>query len=430
MNDNTIVAFLAIGAVVFIGFFGNLMFKKYKVPDVLLLVLVGILPGPAILGGRLHLLTTETLDEFNDFRDLFLSVALVIILFDGGLTLDIRAVFESMRLSLFMAVVTFLLTVMAVAAVVYVAIGGNIYIAMSLGAIVGGTSGAIVIPIAVRLRIRPSTKSILVIESALTDVLVILAAITLLTIVRVGEFDAVNLAGDLAFDFLGGALIGFGVGVLWLYALQLLQRQPLAYMLTIAVLFLVAGTVELVGSSGAIAALALGLSIGNRRFVKRQITSVYLSGGSDDRIQRFHAEITFFIRTFFFVYMGLLFEFGAIDGLQLIVGIAMLCVIVAVRWITSSAASRIGALPQEDSSALFALMPRGLAAAVLATGAAALLAGAPDLPQDIDLTALFLNTTLIVIFGTTIIATVLSYRTERTIDKRRRLQQRETSLRV
>jgi len=427
MNDSTVIAFLAIGAVVFIGFFGNLMFKKYKIPDVLLLVLVGILLGPAILGGRLHFLTAEMLDDFNNYRDLFLSVALVIILFDGGLTLDIRAVFESMRLSLFMAVVTFLLTMMAVAAVVYVAIGGSIYIAMSLGAIVGGTSGAIVIPIAARMRIRPSTKSILVIESALTDVLVILAAITLLTIVRVGEFDAVNLAGDLAFDFLGGALIGFGVGVLWLYALQLLQKQPLSYMLTIAVLFLVAGAVELVGSSGAIAALAFGLSIGNRGFVKRQITSVYLSGGSNDRIQRFHAEITFFIRTFFFVYMGLLFEFGTIDGLQLAVGIAMLCVIVAVRWITSSAASRIGTLPQEDSSALFALMPRGLAAAVLATGATALMVGAPDLPQDIDLTALFLNTTLIVILGTTIIATVLSYRTEKTIDKRKRLQQRETS---
>jgi len=403
------------------------MFKKYRVPDVLLLVFVGILLGPSILGGRLHLLTTETLDEFNNYRDLFLSVALVVILFDGGLTLDIRAVFESMRLSLFMAVVTFLLTMMAVAVVVYVAIGGSIYIALSLGAIVGGTSGAIVIPIAGRLRIRPSTKSILFIESALTDVLVILAAITLLTIVRVGEFDAVNLAGDLALDFLGGALIGFGVGVLWLYALQILQKQPLAYMLTIAVLFLVAGVVELIGSSGAIAALAFGLSIGNRGFVKRQITSVYLSGGSDDRIQRFHTEITFFIRTFFFVYMGLLFEFGSIDGLQLTIGIAMLCVIVAVRWITSSVTSRIGMLPREDSSALFALMPRGLAAAVLATGATALLVGAPDLPQDIDLTALFLNTTLIVILGTTIIATVLSYRAEKTIDKRKRLQQRETS---
>jgi len=53
-DDNTVVAFLAIGAVVFIGFFGNLIFKRYKVPDVLLLVFVGILLGPTILGGRLQ----------------------------------------------------------------------------------------------------------------------------------------------------------------------------------------------------------------------------------------------------------------------------------------------------------------------------------------------------------------------------------------
>jgi cell volume regulation protein A len=154
---------------------------------------------------------------------------------------------------------------------------------------------------------------------------------------------------------------------------------------------------------------------------------VYLSSGSDDRIQRFHTEITFFIRTFFFVYMGLLFEFGSIDGLQLTIGIVILCAIVAVRWITSSATSRLGTLPREDSSVLFALMPRGLAAAVLATGATALLAGASDLPQNIDLTALFLNTTLIVILGTTIIATVLSFRAEKTIDKTKGLKQTETS---
>jgi cell volume regulation protein A len=427
MNDNTIVAFLAVGAVIFIGFLGNLIFKKYRVPDVLLLILVGILLGPALLGGTLHILTADKLNEVNKYRDLFLSVALVMILFDGGLTLDIRAVFESMRLSLFMTVVTFLLTMIAVAALVHFAIGGNIFIALSLGAILGGTSGAIVIPIANKLRIKPSTKSALYIESALTDVLVIVLAITLLKIVRIGEFDAVSLARNIAFDFLGGALIGFGSGVLWLYALQHLQKQPLSYMLTVAVLFIVAGAVELIGSSGAIAALAFGLSIGNRGFVKRQITSIYLSGGSDDSIQRFHAEITFFIRTFFYVYMGLLFEFGSIDGLQLTVGIAVLCVVVAVRWVTASAASRLVTLPHEDSSALFALMPRGLAAAVLATGTADLLVGAPDLPVHVDLATLFLNTTLIVILGTTIIATVLSYRSEKAIDRRKRLQAREIS---
>jgi cell volume regulation protein A len=422
MDNHTIAAFLGVGAVVFIGFFGNMIFARYKIPDILILLFVGILLGPDILGNRFGLVTSDMLDAFSQFRDLFLAVALIMILFDGGLTLDIRAVYESIGMSLLLAVSTFLLTTSVVAIMVYLVTGVGIYIALGLGAIVGGTSGAIVIPIVSRMRVMPSTKSMLVVESALTDVLVIIVAVTLLTIARVGHFSTVDFVEQFGFDFLGGALIGFGAGVIWLYGLQLLEEQPFAYMLTLAVLFLVAGCVEFIGSSGSIAALAFGLSIGNRGFVRRKLTSVYLSDRSDNNIQRFHTEMTFFIRTFFFVYMGLLFEFSTVTGAQLLIGVAMMCVIVAARWTTSRAVSRLGNLPKEDSSAVFAMMPRGLAAAVLATGAVTLLNGVSGLPQNLDMGALFLNTTLIVILGTTVVASLLSFRLEKHIDKRARLQ--------
>ncbi len=420
MESGTITAFLAIGTVIFIGFFGNAIFNRYRIPDVLILVFLGMLVGPDILGQRFGLVTNETLANIDEFRDIFLSAALVIILFDGGLTLDIRSVIESMRLSVFMSILTFILEMLAVAAALHYIMGMDLLLSVILGSIVGGTSGAIVIPIANKLRIKPQTKAIMIMESAVTDVLVVVGALTLIIVVQIGEFNLVLVTEDLVVKFLIGGGVGFMAGIAWLYALQKLHNQPLSYMITIAALFLVAGFVEMIHSSGAVAALAFGLSLGNRQFVRRWLTSVSLRMGTDGHIQQFHFEITFFVRTFFFVYLGLLFRFDTFTEIHLVAGLLLISVIALVRWFTSMATWKIGGLEMEDAMALWGLMPRGLAAAVLATLPAVALAGVAVWEADSDLPAFFLNVTLIVILGTTVLATILSAITERSIDRRER----------
>jgi hypothetical protein len=74
--------------------------------------------------------------------------------------------------------------------------------------------------------------------------------------------------------------------------------------------------------------------------------------------------------------------------------------------------------------AVFAMMPRGLAAAVLATLPAVQLAGLDV--WSYDLGALFLNTTLVVILGTTLLATIFSFMTEKKIDKKQRTDLRDS----
>jgi hypothetical protein len=88
----------------------------------------------------------------------------------------------------------------------------------------------------------------------------------------------------------------------------------------------------------------------------------------------------------------------------------------------------LGDLNIEDAETVFASMPRGLAAAVLATLPAALLvkAGTASWLTDADeLGLLFLNATLIVILGTTILTTIFSFVTEKGIDRRQRIALRK-----
>ncbi|HIJ16850.1 MAG TPA: hypothetical protein HA364_03610 [Thermoplasmata archaeon] len=426
MDTETITAFLAIGSIIFLGFFGNLIFTRFRIPDVLILVALGIIIGPDILGERFNLVTYDALAAIDNFKGLFLSAALVVILFDAGLSLDIRSVFESMRLTIFMSLAAFLGSFILVGVVLHLVMGMDLLLGLTLGAIVGGTSGAIVIPIVSKMRIRPQTKAMLISESIVTDVLVIVVALTMLTVILTGELELLAVSKDLASKFLVGGIVGALAGVGWLFVLQRMQNQPLSYMITIAALFIIAGAVELppISSSGAVAALTFGLAIGNKQFVKRRLSSLALSTTTNPQIQQFHSEITFFVRTFFFVYLGLFFRIGTFTEVHLIAGLLVISMVVLVRWITSMAAWRLGDLSIEDAETVFASMPRGLAAAVLATLPAVMLAEGVSTWSD-DLGLLFLNTTLIVIIGTTLLTTVLSFATEKGIDRRQRRDPRK-----
>ena len=426
METSTITAFLAMGSIIFIGFFGNSIFNRFRIPDVLILVTLGVVIGPDVLGQRFDLVDHDVLFDIDRFKDIFLSAALVIILFDGGLSLNLRNVIESMRITVVMAVMNFMLVMMSVAVLLYLFMGIDFLVAMTLGAIVGGTTGAVVIPIARKMRIKEKTKAMLIMESVMTDVLVIVATLSLLSIIQLGEFNLLLVARELIVKFLVGGAIGFAAGIAWLYVLDRLQNQPLSYMITVAALFIIAAVVEMspLSSSGAVAALAFGLAMGNRRFVKKRLTSLSLSILSEDHIHQFHSEITFFVRTFFFVYLGLSFRFDSFTATHLVVGLLVISLAVLVRRISTSVAVAIGELGVQEEKAVFALMPRGLAAAVLATLPAVKLAGLDVWSSELG--DLFLNTTFTVILGTTLIATILSCLSERDFDRKSRMDLRKS----
>lgn len=424
MEPGSITAFIAIAAAIFLGFFGNAIFTRYRIPDVLILVALGIVIGPGVLGDRFNLVTSESLTGIEQYRDFLLSAALVIILFDGGLSLDIRSVIRSMRLATFITLLTLVTEIIAVSLIFHFVLGVDFLLAIVFGTIVGGTSEAVVIPIANKMRIKKETKAMLVMESVITDVLVIVIAITLMSLIAIGDFSSVNVARELAVKFLVGGAVGFVAGIAWLFVLQRLQNQPLSYMITVAALFLVAGVVELppINSSAAMAALTFGLAIGNKGSIKRWFSSIELTIDSEKHIHSFHTEFTFFVRTFFYVYLGLLFSFTTFTIQHLVIGIVVIAIIVTVRRGTSIVAWRLGDLDKGDADALFSMMPRGLAAAVLATMPATILGGNPPVFSGWDPSygVLILNVALIAIIGTTVLTTILSFWTEKNISKRNR----------
>jgi cell volume regulation protein A len=131
----------------------------------------------------------------------------------------------------------------------------------------------------------------------------------------------------------------------------------------------------------------------------------------DEGLRRFESEIAFLLRTFFFVYIGLIVTIG--DVKILMVGIILSLILLMARFGAVSLAT-IRSTLTEEKAMMTVMLTRGLAAAVLATlplqYAAEYAADPTKYPEAgpifQTLAPYYINLAVIVILATAVIATV------------------------
>jgi len=103
-------------------------------------------------------------------------------------------------------------------------------------------------------------------------------------------------------------------------------------MTTLAAMLIVFATVNFLGGSSPISILIFGLILGNcrdfTRFLKLRTCALV-----DEAIKFLHGEMTFFIRTFFFVYMGMMISFNFIDLNFITLSFSLLFIILIIRYL-------------------------------------------------------------------------------------------------
>ncbi len=353
MDPVSFFAFL--GTIIIVGFLGNTFFERTSVPDVLWLLLLGLLAGPI-----LHLFDVSF---FVSSIPLFAALALMVILFDSGLNTELIKLLKESPRAVTLTLVVFILSI-AVTTVATTFLGWGLLKGMLLGAIVGGTSSPIVISILKQLRPREQVQMVLSIESILTDALCVIVAIALLRMLVAGQVSFSEAGRDLFGAFSMGGMVGIIAGIAWLYVLERIKGMQFAYMLTLAVLFFIYSGVEFIKGNGAIGALFFGLILGNGHEISRMF-KLEQTLQVDELIKKFEAEITFFIRTFFFVYLGLV---ASLRDIWIIAfGVFLSLLLVAARFIGVQIATRRSDFSREEIFLMSIMTPRGLAAAVLAS---------------------------------------------------------------
>ena len=173
------IVVLFLGVLIFLGNVFNRVFALTKIPDLLILIGIGILIGP-VLG-----LVSPT--EYGIIGPLFATVTLAVILFEGGLHLKMATIRSAFRGTIELTLISFVVTMLISAGILIFLNLLEPLPALMLGAAIGGTSSAVVIPMIEYLHLGKDSQAILALESAITDVLCIVLLLTLLDIYIIGE---------------------------------------------------------------------------------------------------------------------------------------------------------------------------------------------------------------------------------------------------
>ncbi len=350
---------LIIGLMLFFAHFLSLQFGKTNIPDVLVLMLVGIVIGP--------LFGIATPEDFGKIGSLIATIALVVILFEGGTTLNLDELGKSLGMTGLLALVSFVLTAAIIGAIGFYFLRLELLPAIMLGVTLGNTSSSVVIPMVKSLKMSNKPATVLVLESALTDVLSIVGVFALLQIYTKGGVEAGGLVGSVLASLIFAVVFGVLGGIGWLLVLGKVRGFPNTISSTLAYVFIVYGLTEMLHFSGAIAALALGFSLTNfQKFNLYRIPNVDKNIVPLNEIDlAFYSEAVFLLKTYFFVYLGISIHFS--DVALGVTAISMMVLVYAMRLILARMIFRSDSFNLRDTAISSMMAPKGLASAVLAT---------------------------------------------------------------
>src|SRR5580700_10320750 len=148
MNLNLFFAML--GGLLVLAFIANRLVRFTGVPDVIILMFTGVLIGPV-----LHWVDPEV---FRGATHGFGSLALMLILFEGGLDLKLREILNHFAGGLFLALVSYVFASASVALLCRHALQFAWVPALLVGAVLGCISSSILLPVLQQVNLRREVK--------------------------------------------------------------------------------------------------------------------------------------------------------------------------------------------------------------------------------------------------------------------------------
>ena len=342
---------LLAGAIILIGFLADELFRRKYIPDSIILIILGM-----ILGYFTGYLSPEIFVEFAGFMA---SIAVAIILYDTGLNLNLISTLKQSGPSFMVGTLSYFFSALFITIVAMLLLHWDLLYSLILGTMLGGTSAAVVAAISGKLPVSDKTKILLNVESTLTNAYALIFVLTLVDFARTGAVTALAAAHQVVASLSIALVMGLIFGLLWLKLLSKAKSMNYVHMVTLGVMFLLYAITEYLKGIGAIAAFIFGLVLGNSKTVAQML---FLDG--DYRLgmlfKRFNDEISFFIRVFFFVYLGIIFVPPSDNILYLA---ALLIVIFAlIARFLATYLTRV-----KDQEIVTASFPRGLSEAVVAS---------------------------------------------------------------
>ena len=372
--DPVALFLLTIAGIFIIGIVGEIVFEKTGVPDVVWLIAVGII---------LNVSGVVDSDKLGVIAPFFGALTLVVVLFDGGSELRLKDLSEAAPRSALLAVCSFILS----AGLLTVAAQGAAWVgwlpaswgwlhSVILGSILGGSSSVVIMPALRTAKLSPRLSNLVNLESALTDVLCVVLTVACLDIARSGSTDPAGAGMALLRSFGIGIVVGGVAGIMALLVLRRLRKSQHAYPLLLGSLLVLYVVIDYLKGSAALGILTVAVMVGNAPELSKAV-GLAKKASLSENVENVHDQIAFFIKSFFFVFIGAmlsppwsLLALGGVFGLLLL-----------IARIPAVHVATLGSSHSKAAKGLIAVsMPRGMAAGVLAIMPAAVMRQTPQGP--------------------------------------------------
>ncbi len=380
--------FLALAGIAFLGFTLDALFHRLRITSILPLMLLGLL---LLASG---ILPAGTIARLTSLAPYLTALTIAFILFAVGLEIRFSELQRVLGRASAFAFGVQTTTGVALGLLAFLTVHWSLLISFVFGFALSGPS-SVAVPTLVRVaRMPPDMRTTLLYEAVVSDVLQLLVPLTLLGFLVAGVVTPVEIATTFAWTIAGSAAAGVAAALLWLWILDRMRRYSAGYTWTLTVTMVLAtyGAADAAKLSAAIVIFIFGLTLANASLFDRTATitpeglasavrsrlydlreriGISTRGLDMAHILEVQREVAFFASAFFFVYIGLLFEFGSLNLLLAGVAIASAGIMLALRLAWSPVLERF--LDPEPSthrvqqSLLVFNISRGLSPAVVAT---------------------------------------------------------------
>ena len=350
--DITVVITLGIGA--------QWAAWRFRLPSILLLLLVGFLAGP-VLG----LLDPQSLQ--GDWLFAFVSLSIGIILFEGGLSLRLSELREVGNSILKLITIGVFITWVLGGAAAYYILEFEVGLAILIGAILTVTGPTVIVPLLRHVRPKGRVNTIAKWEGITIDpVGAILAVLVLETLILLNDPSRAAAGTEAAIEHVAIGLgleifVALGISVMATMLLVVILRRRMVpdflrnavTLMVVVIAFVVANVLQ--HESGLLATTLMGIALANQPYVSVQ------------RIIEFKENLQVLLIGSLFVLLSARLELSALSYINLEVLIFLGILVVLVRPLAVFVSSMGSNLDWEEKTFLSWLAPRGIVAAAVAS---------------------------------------------------------------
>ncbi|WP_129673897.1 potassium/proton antiporter [Candidatus Chloroploca sp. Khr17] len=264
--------------------------NRFGVPGLILFLTIGILAGSQGPGGI----------AFADYQlaQTVGVIALIYILFSGGLDTDWKAIRPVLGQGLVLANLGVLLSAAIVGLFAMWLLGFGLLEALLIGAIVSSTDAAAVFAVMRErgVNLQHNLEPLIELESGSNDPIAVFLTLGLTGLLLNPNGSLLDLVPSFLLQMSLGALGGYGLGRLAVVIINRirLQQEGLYVVLTLGLILLIYALVSLIGGNGFLAVYLAGIVIGNYNLVHKR------------SILRFHDGIAWLMQIAMFLTLGLL----------------------------------------------------------------------------------------------------------------------------